>query len=100
MEDQDDFDVQEPNIQEYITEPNQYKNMPSKKYDFKEDSETSSIFESRIKITEKLVKINIINLDEIDMVARIINNKIWYNVVYDKNTESYIEHILKLISKM
>jgi hypothetical protein len=68
--------------------------------EFKEDSETSAMFNSRKKIREglqRLVKEGVIVSQEIDMTSRIINNKIWYNVVYDTATEEYIAFILKQI---
>ena len=65
---------------------------------FKEDSETSSMFRTRVDIARKLFEskknTGLIDPIEIDMVSRMINNKIWYNVKYDEATEEYIKTLL------
>ncbi len=72
-----------------------------KEYDFKEDSETSYMFECRQHIVERLKELRLesgsLTLQDIEVISRMINNKIWYNVEYDKDSESYIKYILSLI---
>jgi hypothetical protein len=72
-----------------------------KEYDFKEDSETSYMFECRRNIVERLKKLRTesgaLTMQDIEVISRMINNKIWYNVEYDKESEDYIKYILSLI---
>jgi hypothetical protein len=74
----------------------------AKKYEFKEDSETDYMHQSRLRIVRKLNELRkrekgVIGPGDIDILSRMINNKIWYNVSYDSTNESYIEMILKLL---
>jgi hypothetical protein len=88
-------EVQEVSKQKFL------KSALRKEYDFKEDSETSYMFECRRYIVERLKKLRLesgtLTLQEIEVISRIINNKIWYNVEYDKDSESYIKYIISLI---
>jgi hypothetical protein len=67
----------------------------------KEDSETSSMFRTRVDIARKLFEnkknTGLIDPIEIDMVSRMINNKIWYNVKYDEVTEEYLKSLINSI---
>jgi hypothetical protein len=67
----------------------------------KEDSETSSMFRTRVDIARKLFEnkknTGLIDPIEIDMVSRMINNKIWYNVKYDEVTEEYLKSLLSVV---
>jgi hypothetical protein len=77
------------------------KELPGRKFDFKEDSETSAMFNSRLRIIELLKKLRlqsgVITSQEINMLSRMINNKLWYGVTYSKEDESYITYILNLL---
>jgi hypothetical protein len=77
------------------------KELPGRKFDFKEDSETSAMFNSRLRIIELLKKLRlqsgVITSQEINMLSRMINNKLWYGVTYSKEDESYISYILNLL---
>lgn len=77
------------------------KELPGRKFDFKEDSETSAMFNSRLRIIELLKKLRlqsgVITAQEINMLSRMINNKLWYGVTYSKEDESYISYILNLL---
>lgn len=70
-------------------------------YNFKEFSETQYMFECRQKIVEMLktlrLESGVLTLPEIEVLSRIINNKLWFNVTYDKDTESFTSYILSLI---
>jgi hypothetical protein len=72
-----------------------------KEYDFKEYSETQYMFECRQKISARLkllrLEDGVLTTADIEVISRIINNKIWYNVTYDKDSELFIEYILSLI---
>jgi len=88
-------EIQEVSKQKFL------KPVLGKEYDFKEDSETSYMFECRRNIVERLKKLrietNALTMQDIEVISRMINNKIWYNVEYDKESESYIKYILSLI---
>ena len=77
------------------------KPLLSHSYDFKEFSETQYMFECRQKIVERLktlrLESGVLTISEIEVISRIINNKIWFNVEYDKDSESFISYILSLI---
>jgi len=68
---------------------------------FKQYSETKYMFESRKAIVKRLEKLRekegVITRLELEMISRMINNKIWYNETYDETTESYLSYILELI---
>lgn len=70
-------------------------------YDFKEFSETQYMFECRQKIVERLktlrLESGVLTLPEIEVMSRMINNKLWFNVSYDKDSESFITYVLSLI---
>jgi hypothetical protein len=71
------------------------------KYDFKEYSETKYMYDARIAILAKLenlrLKSGVLTSQELQMISRMINNKIWYNVVYDKDSESYLKYIINMM---
>lgn len=77
------------------------KPLLGKEYDFKEYSETQYMFECRQKIYARLKSLRledgVLTTADVEVISRIINNKIWYNVTYDKDSESLIEYILSLI---
>ena len=68
---------------------------------FKQYSETKYMYESRKAIVKRLEKLrekeSVITQVELEMISRMINNKIWYNETYDETTESYLSYILELI---
>lgn len=77
------------------------KSLLGRSYDFKEFSETQYMFECRQKIVERLKTLRLesgtLTLPEIEVMSRMINNKLWFNVTYDKDSESFISYILSLI---
>jgi len=84
-----------------VTKQKFLKSSLSKEYDFKEDSETSYMFECRSLIVKRLKELRLelgaLTMQDIEVISRMINNKIWYNVEYDKDSESFIKYILGLI---
>jgi hypothetical protein len=84
-----------------ITKQKVLKPLLAKEYDFKEYSETQYMFECRQKIYARLKTLRledgVLTTPEIEVISRMINNKIWYNVSYDKDSESFIAYILSLI---
>lgn len=97
LEDEEDAVIPE---QSPVSSP-RLKELPGRKFEFKEDSETSAMFNSRLKIVEALKKLRLktgsITTQEIDMLSRMINNKLWYGVTYSKDDESYINYIINLL---
>jgi len=84
-----------------ITKQKILKPLLGKEYDFKEYSETQYMYECRQKIYARLKTLRledgVLTTPEIEVISRMINNKLWYNVSYDKDSESFIAYILSLI---
>lgn len=104
LEDDEDQEVQ-PAVElnpEPVKVKSKLKSLPGyKDVLFKEYSETKYMYESRKAILKRLEKVRlesgVITRNELEMISRMINNKIWYNETYDETTESYISYILELI---
>jgi hypothetical protein len=103
LEDEEDLEVLPP-IELNPVEKKQpkLKSLPGyKEVLFKQYSETQYMYESRKAIIKRLETLReetgVITRNELEMISRMINNKIWYNETYDETTESYLSYILELI---
>lgn len=101
-EDQDDkleenMIVSEPKVSKLV-------NLPVHKNIFKESAEPNDMFETRLKIVNLLKNIQYdgryLDPDSVNVLSRIINNKYWYNMKYDKSTEENISHIMEIITRV
>jgi hypothetical protein len=103
LEDDEDVPVEPPiELNPALSGKTKLKSLPGyKDVLFKQYSETKYMYESRKAIIKRLEELRqetgVITRNELEMISRMINNKIWYNETYDETTESYLSYILELI---
>jgi hypothetical protein len=61
----------------------------------KENAESEDMFNTRRILNERIVKLNILSLEEADVYSRAITNKLWYRVKYNEKVENKISKILE-----
>jgi len=96
-------DLDEEIVDKDMTQPRkELKSLPRQRNIFKESVEPENVFQTRLKIYEILENLKVdkkyyLDPGSLDMLSRIINNKYWYNTVYDKTTEETVQYLMSLI---
>jgi hypothetical protein len=55
------------------------------------------MFNTRVILNEKIQKIPGISIEKAEVYSRVITNKLWYNLEYNKEVENYVDEILKFL---
>lgn len=78
----------------------QYKNEPPIVFHntIIENAETENMFKTRKALLNKISKIKTLSYENADLYSRIINNKLWYNMSYNKEVENTIIEIIESIN--
>lgn len=91
-------------MEEPFTKQNKLKPLPKQRDIFKEVAEPEQMFQTRVKFVELLEKIKfnnfILDPTSVDMLSRMLNNKYWFNSIYNPQTEETLNYLLNEISKL
>lgn len=105
LEDSDEKAMETPSFSEDLTTNTKLKFLQPPKPIFRETTETQAIYNTRVQIAERLKKVRfasgtrqgVLDPDSIDVISRMINNKIWFNTSYG-STEKYLKEIIENIA--
>jgi hypothetical protein len=64
---------------------------------FKESAESEDIYKTRVYLANEILKKKILLTEQAELYARIITNKLWYNMTYNKEIEKNVEEILQAL---
>lgn len=103
LEDVDEQSMEVPGFEPGIEEQKKIKFLPPQRQIFKEVAEAKEVYESRLKIMEILGKMRFgvgdkvvgMDLDTVDIMSRMINNRFWYNIHYEPSIEIKINEIIE-----
>jgi hypothetical protein len=78
----------------------QYKNEPPivPKNNVMENAETENVYKTRMALFDRIVKIKSLSYENAELYSRIITNKLWYNMEYNKEIENTIIEIFDNIN--
>ena len=64
---------------------------------FKESAESEDLFKTRVYLASEIIKKKIMLTEQAELYARIIANKLWYNMHYTNEIEKNVEEILQAL---
>jgi hypothetical protein len=103
LEDVDEEAMEAPGFEPNLDLQKKLKFLPPQREIFKEVAEPEEVYQSRVKIAEILKKMRFqvenkavaMDLDTIDIISRMINNRFWYNIHYEPSIEIKINEIIE-----